>query len=450
MYLLFFVKTWLILNPSFKKKNNRRLHKMKPIALIKKRIFILLLLTVNVITIQAQFCTADTRFTEVEYFNYAEIDSNMNLIYGIANDWQGQPTNLLMDVYYPATTFDTLQKRPFILLMHGGGFINGAKEQFSFECREFAKRGFVAATMNYRLGNDCLADTNAYSFAAYRAAQDAHALMRVMVENASSFKIDTAWMFAGGNSAGTFTALHLVYLTQAEWNMYTPLVAPLLGNLHQSGNNLTHTFNIQGIYNNWGGVAKMFIEPHEMVPMISFHGGADPTVPVDSALGSDCVSPPLLYGSRALHQSLVQHGTCSQLTVKPGAGHGIYNSTNTQKLFRVQQVSCFFKSLFCNTCSDFYTTDSIPAHCSGLNIGMEPGLFAKEVMLYPNPASTQIRIQGVKEPQGLIYTVYNTLGQLCYPPTQADFIHIENLDRGIYILQVEKNNQTRYFRFIKE
>lgn len=47
---------------------------------------------------------------------------------------------------------DTLTNRPFILLIHGGGFVGGDKSSWEDECKEFAKRGYVTASINYRLG----------------------------------------------------------------------------------------------------------------------------------------------------------------------------------------------------------------------------------------------------------------------------------------------------------
>lgn len=248
-------------------------------------------------TLHSQYCTSDTRFSDAPYFTNAQIDSNMNVEYAIASDWQGVPTSLTVDVYYPDLLIDPLVKRPFILMIHGGGLVSGSKEQFSTECREFAKRGFVAATINYRLGRDCIIDSNSYAFAAYRAIQDAHASLRVVVQNASLLRIDTAWMFIGGGSAGAGTSLGLIYLSQAEWDAYNPTVSSTLGNIDTSGNALTNTFSLKGVYNNWGAIGKDFIDQSEMLPMISFHGDADPTVNIDSAYGNDCANPPLMYGS---------------------------------------------------------------------------------------------------------------------------------------------------------
>ena len=95
-----------------------------------------------------QLCTNDNRFTNLEFFTTSQIDSITNWQYGTAQDWQNNSENLLLDVYYPKLSADTLQKRPFVLLVHGGAFVTGDKSLLSQDCLEFAKRGFVCTTIN--------------------------------------------------------------------------------------------------------------------------------------------------------------------------------------------------------------------------------------------------------------------------------------------------------------
>ena len=40
---------------------------------------------------------------------------------------------------------------PAVVLIHGGGWRSGDKRDYADQCRELASRGFVAATINYRL-----------------------------------------------------------------------------------------------------------------------------------------------------------------------------------------------------------------------------------------------------------------------------------------------------------
>ena len=56
-----------------------------------------------------------------------------------------------IDIYTPDG--DTEINRPLILFMHGGSFYGGNKTDTDCEdfCESFAKRGYVTASVNYRL-----------------------------------------------------------------------------------------------------------------------------------------------------------------------------------------------------------------------------------------------------------------------------------------------------------
>ena len=56
-----------------------------------------------------------------------------------------------MDIYTPDG--DNCINRPLIILAHGGSFIGGSKTNPTMVdlCETFAKRGYVAASINYRL-----------------------------------------------------------------------------------------------------------------------------------------------------------------------------------------------------------------------------------------------------------------------------------------------------------
>jgi hypothetical protein len=264
----------------------------------------------------AQYCTSDSRFTEKKYFSISQIDSTLDLSYGNALNWQNSNEDLKLDIYYPSLNHDNLTKRPFILLIHGGSFLFGDKADWRLLCREFAKRGFVVATINYRLGYGSN-DANGLNKAIYRAQQDANASLRYIVENKDLYKIDTSAILIGGGSAGAFTALNVQYLSEQEWNITTTGISSTLGSLDNSGNSFTHDFTVKGIFNNWGLTVGQFIQPSEMLPMISFHGELDDIVEIDTSING-------LYGSRKIHQELINNNICSDLTVKIDGGHGIY------------------------------------------------------------------------------------------------------------------------------
>ena len=391
-------------------------------------------------TAYGQYCTKDTRYTEAQFFDSSQITVGANIQYGIASDFQGNPDTLRMDLYYPGLAIDLSPRRPFIMLFHGGGFSSGDKQSGDIRdlCIHLALRGFVCASVNYRLGHD-FSEYGQYK-ARYRAIQDGHAALRFIVNNANAVRIDTAWIFVGGQSAGSLLALGMVYADQSELDsvslQYNAASAGVeLGNLLSSGNNLSSTYTIKGIFNNWGGAVKSEIDGHEMLPTIAFHGQLDTLVPIDS---DHSFLHYTLNGSRALHNDLNANGVCSELSVDTVGEHGIYR--NAASKFRAQRASCFFKSIFCKTCSALYTTDSIPSDCSNL-LSVGDTKFESKIKVFPNPFENTFRIEGGEG--ALEIRIYNSVGQLVFREIVLNAAIQTDLLPGIYVLniiQADSNN----------
>ncbi|NOT35808.1 MAG: alpha/beta hydrolase fold domain-containing protein [Saprospiraceae bacterium] len=386
-----------------------------------------------IIKVNGQYCTSDTRYTEVQYFKSTEITIGSNIQYGMALDHTLTSDSLLLDFYYPNLGIDLSPKRPFIMLFHGGGFTSGNKQGGDIVdlCVQFALRGFVCASVSYRLG--FLFSEYGQFKARYRAIQDGHAAMRYVVNNANALRIDTNWLFVGGQSAGSLLALGMVYADQAELDSVSLLygVTPIseeLGNLYSSGNSLNNTYSIRGIFNNWGAAAKNEVDIVELVPTIAFHGELDQTVMIDS---SNSFMHYSLIGSRTIHNELIANKICSELTVEANGGHGIYR--NASSIFRVQRASCFFKSVFCNSCSSLYTTDSIPSNCSR-SLSVDEQNFGVNFKIYPNPIENSFTIEGL---DGILdLSLYNCFGQLVYSEEiLKDEVQLD-LQPGIYFLKI--------------
>jgi acetyl esterase/lipase len=105
-------------------------------------------------------------------------------------------------------------KRPAIVVIHGGGWIEGDKSSFASDEHgvpgnivDFARLGFVAAAINYRLSSE------APFPAALEDCQDAVRFLRV---HAEQYHIDTGRIGAYGNSAGGHLALLLGFDAPAE------------------------------------------------------------------------------------------------------------------------------------------------------------------------------------------------------------------------------------------
>jgi acetyl esterase/lipase len=156
-----------------------------------------------------------------------------DLTYGNAPDLQGNPVDLKLDLYRP--TGDTVTNRPAIIWIHGGGFSGGdkAKGPFPTLARQFAQRGYVSASINYRLfGTDKCNDPEppASCFVAAQAAQhDAQAAVRWLRAHASDYGVDPNRIAVGGGSAGATTALLVGNHSDDPGDSGTPGVSSKVG-----------------------------------------------------------------------------------------------------------------------------------------------------------------------------------------------------------------------------
>ena len=95
------------------------------------------------------YTTAQAQNYTVPTFNYR---IEKDIVYGSAVNYAGCPTSLDMDLYKPLGDGNTC--RPLLVLVHGGAFVVGTKEDGNMVslAREMASRGYVVASINYRLG----------------------------------------------------------------------------------------------------------------------------------------------------------------------------------------------------------------------------------------------------------------------------------------------------------
>jgi acetyl esterase/lipase len=123
---------------------------------------------------------------------------------GPSKQWQ-------LDLAMPRDT--TGKPRPAIVIIHGGGWLEGDRSSFASKrhgvpgnIEEFAVLGFVAVTINYRLSGE----------APYPAAlEDCRAAVRWLRAHAKEYHLDPAHIGAYGNSAGGHLAL-LLGMTGAQ------------------------------------------------------------------------------------------------------------------------------------------------------------------------------------------------------------------------------------------
>ena len=137
----------------------------------------------------------------------------------------GAPVTLKLDVFEPAG--DTARSRPAIIWVHGGGFQSGSRASTNPVAQEYAERGYVTFSIDYRLdsGSKCLEvqagtitdpqqlaiETARCRAAIIGAQHDAQAVVRWVRANASTYRVDRDRIAIAGFSAGAATALHVAH-----------------------------------------------------------------------------------------------------------------------------------------------------------------------------------------------------------------------------------------------
>lgn len=192
--------------------------------------------------------------------NYS-YDSILNLQYGSAINFNNSSVDLHLDLYTPQCESSNGSKTPLILIVHGGSFIAGDKSETTITalCKSFAKRGYAAASVNYRLGfinqsseNLCNFPNYACFFAAdtiewyrsyYRAVQDVKGALRFLVNRYDTYHIDTNSIFVAGESAGSFIAMGVGFMDVASEKFDAANAQSSLPNPHANTFSCPHNAN---------------------------------------------------------------------------------------------------------------------------------------------------------------------------------------------------------------
>ena len=197
---------------------------------------------------------------------FHKVEVKKDLVFGEAVNFEGKPEKLLLDVYSPLG--DSLNKRPVIMWIHGGGFRYGNDKSQSYIVRmsnEFAKRGYVCLSINYRLRNNPKDDPKGTMSDALEDAGKAFAWLK---QQAVQLKIDTSKIIVGGGSAGGKLASNFCYTEN------TP---------HEK----REKSGIVGLVNLWGSTEKSWtfyeIDKNDP-PTIIVHGTKDELIPYELSI----------------------------------------------------------------------------------------------------------------------------------------------------------------------
>ncbi len=115
---------------------------------------------------------------------------------------------IYMDVVVPPNA-SIHSRQPLMVLIHGGGFLQGSKIGLTNNTLSYASAGYVSATVNYRLTEDNYLDADLRTLAVLHALEDVQNAIRFLKANAEIFYIDTTRIAVSGGSAGGGLSLAL-------------------------------------------------------------------------------------------------------------------------------------------------------------------------------------------------------------------------------------------------
>lgn len=249
--------------------------------------------------------------------NYFQYKVSKDINYGKDISYDGTETELLLDIYKP--TNDGNCRRPLMIMVHGGAWIGGSKEDLQIVemSKELASKGWVVASINYRLGmhttssytpyllcpanNPALcarvSDTSEVIRAIYRGMQDAKGAIRFMKLRADLDSTDINNTFVAGESAGAFISIYSAFLDQDDEKPSScgqlsnaPKPDSYLNYCHKASPNLTRPDlgdihgklhigavdeSVQGVGCIYGGFLDMNILLNKALPIYIFHQASD-------------------------------------------------------------------------------------------------------------------------------------------------------------------------------
>ena len=174
---------------------------------------------------------------------------------------------------------------PVVLCIHGGGFRAGKRESYDALCVKLAERGYVAATMTYRLAPK-------HKFPA--AVHDTKAAVRWLRANAATYKLNPNKLGVTGGSAGG----HLAQFLGVTANV--PQFEGTGGNATQPSN-VTCVVNVYGPSDFTKSYGKS-VDAHEVLPL--WFGGN-----LETAKALHIQASPLYWVTPNAAPTLCIHGT---------------------------------------------------------------------------------------------------------------------------------------------
>lgn len=239
------------------------------------------------------------------------------LVYGVGHVYDGAQDayvlqDLLFDLMQP--TDSPLEQRPALILIHGGGFTEGSKEDEDLFVlgNNLASAGYVCFLIDYRLmGSQPPApppyDATDLQTAAHAATVDAKTAIRHVRANAAEYAVAPNRIAVIGESAGAIAGMAASVSDQGEYAADGEAF-PIPGQNNPGVDEI-----VMATVDLWGS-ADEFLDEFDSAdpPIMVVHGGQDFTVGISLLPALNIIS------------ECKDHGIPYRYYPDPEAGHGVW------------------------------------------------------------------------------------------------------------------------------
>ncbi len=364
-------------------------------------------------------------------------------------------TGFKMDVYSAADDeYDSL--KPLVILAHGGAFYLGTPQTPTMQktCTEFAKRGYVAASIEYTLTNSWnLIDSLHMIEVVMKAIGDGKAAIRWFRQDAddlNQFQIDPEQIFVGGNSAGGVLMTNLAFIDETDelpYHMDSIIMAN--GGYEGAAGNFGYPSTVSGVINMAGAIYKPdIIDENDDIPVISFHGDADGVVPFNcnqvfwESEELSSIDLVILCGSEPIHQRLDELGITNELHIFEGDNHTPWEAAGAGEK----------RNLVINKAADFIFNF---LNCNILSTPIVNNSYDQTINVHPNPIviKSTLHIGNFGTNSVVNINIFDNVGRLVFTENtkKTDFVIQRGVfPTGMYVLNVKNEKFSKNLKILLE
>lgn len=256
---------------------------------------------------------------------------------------------LFLDLYSPDG--DAATNRPVMIVASGGGFIEEDRESVEPIAQAFARRGYVTATIDYRVLGRQPANAEDLAIAGIEATHDMFAAVRFFradAEGTNSLGVRSDAIFVSGESAGGVMAAIAATIDPGDTIARAALRAYVDANggpFGAVGGDLSISSVINGAMPLSGAILELGWVDANSAVLFAAHEEFDPIVPCGTAAEGSSNTGLIVSGGCATTDAYQTQGARSELFIVQGSDGHVAFTENQRRAIYAGAARLFFDAV---------------------------------------------------------------------------------------------------------